>query len=115
MRKYVVVTAALQVLMVTGGHYSEALLNRSAVLGTIIPLIIGAWFGSAEPRTLGRAAGGGFVIGLVPAALGILVAILLGNQPWVLLPVGSVASGLTGLIGAVISFMTVGKARLEAG
>ena len=114
MRKYLVVTTVLQVAMVAGGHFSEALLNRSAVLGTIIPLIIGAWFGSAEPKTLNQAAGGGFLIGLIPAAIGILVGIVLGDQPWSLLPVGSVASGLTGLIGAVISFKTVGRARLSS-
>jgi len=114
MRKYLVVTTALQVLMMTAGHFSEALLSRSAVLGTIIPLIIGAWFGSTEPKTLAGAAGGGFAIGLVPAVIGILSGILLGDQTWSLLPVGAVASGLTGLIGSVISFKTVGKARLEA-
>ncbi len=115
MRKYLAVTTVLQILMVSGGHFSEALLNRSAVLGTIIPLIIGAWFGSVEPKTVVGAAGGGFIIGLVPAVIGILVGILLGDQSWILLPVGAVASGLTGLIGSVISFMTVGRSRLEAG
>jgi len=114
MRKYLTVTTVLQVLMVIGGHFSEALLNRYAVLGTIIPLIIGAWFGSTEPKTLGRAAAGGFVIGVVPAAIGIMVGILFGDQSWALLPVGAVASGLTGLVGSVISFLTVGKARLES-
>jgi hypothetical protein len=111
MRKYLVVTTVLQVLMVTGGHFSDALLARSAVLGTIIPLIMGAWFGSVEPRNLGRAAGGGFAIGLLPAAIGILVAIALGDHPWILLPVGALASGLTGSIGSVVSFMTVGRSR----
>lgn len=114
MRKYLTVTTVLQVLMVTAGHFSEALLNRYAVLGTIIPLIMGAWFGSSEPKTLSRAAGGGLLIGVVPAAVGILIGVVLGDQSWSLLPVGAVASGLTGLIGSVISFKTVGRARLEA-
>lgn len=112
MRKYLVTTTVLQVAMVVGAHFSPALLDRSAVLGTIIPLIMGAWFGSSEPKTLNAAAGGGFLIGVVPAALGILVGIFLGDHLWSLLPVGAVASGLTGLIGSIISFRTVGRARL---
>lgn len=112
MRKYLVTTTVLQAAMIVGAHFSAALLDRAAVLGTIIPLIMGAWFGSSEPKTPGAAAGGGFLIGVIPAAIGILIGIVLGDQPWSLLPVGAVASGLTGLIGSVISFRTVGRARL---
>lgn len=101
---YVVVAALLQIAMVVGGHFSTAVIDLSAVLGMGIPLVVGLVFGARAATSTKDALGGGFWIGIVGAAIGILIAILLGDQPWMLLAFGPVSSGITGLLGGVIGY-----------
>ena len=114
MSTYIVVGIVSQVAMVVSGHYSEAVINLSAVLGVGIPLIVGAVFGFARAATVKDAAVGGFAIGIVGAFIGILLAILMGDQEWMLLTFGPVSSAVTGMIGALGLYALAGKRRATA-
>jgi len=110
MGKYVIIALVLQILMVLGGHFNQTILSLSAVLGVGIPLVIGAWFGTSAALDYKAAAGGGLMIGLVGAVVGILIAIMLGDAQWVLLAFGPLSSAVTGVLGALIGF-TVGRSK----
>ena len=58
---------------------------------------------------MGEAAKGGFVIGLVGAVLGVLLAILMGDQTWVLMTFAPLSSAVTGLLGAAIGVAAGGR------
>jgi hypothetical protein len=111
MKRFVWMGIVLQVVMVVCGHFSERVLNLSAVLGTGIPFVLGLWYGASVPRGLGRSAGGGFVIGIVGAVVGVLAAILMGDQTWMLLTFAPLSSAITGLLGALIGTAMSGRAK----
>lgn len=110
MKRYVWIALILQVLMVVAGHFSEAVLNLSAILGTGIPFIVALWYGAAEKPGYGAGAKGGFVIGIVGAVVGVLVAILMDDQPWSLLAFAPLSSGVTGILGGVIGALVGDRA-----
>mgnify|MGYP004076675369 CR=1 FL=1 len=111
MNRYVWMGLALQVVMVLLGHWSETVLLLSGVLGTGIPFVLGAAYGAAEARTIPTAAKGGFLIGIVGALAGVLLAIALGDQPWILLTFAPLSSAATGTLGAIISMVALGRHR----
>ena len=43
--------------------------------------------------------------------VGVVVAILMGDQPWTLLTFAPVSSGITGLLGAVIGTAILGRGK----
>ena len=114
MSTYIVVGIVLQVAMVVSGHYSEAVINLSAVLGVGIPLLVGAVFGATRAASFKDASLGGFAIGIVGAFIGILLAILMGDQEWMLLTFGPISSAVTGMIGALGLYAVAGKRRATA-
>jgi len=111
MKRFVWMGIVLQVVMVVCGHFSETVLNLSGVLGTAIPFVLGIWYGASVPRRFGESAGGGFVIGIVGAVVGVLVAILIGDQTWMLLTFAPLSSAITGLLGALIGTAVSGRAK----
>lgn len=106
---YILIATVLQIVMVVAGHYSPAVIALSAILGVGIPFVVGAVFGASAAASYRDASVGGFLIGIVGAAIGILVAILLGDQPWSLLAFGPISSAVTGLLGALILFAVAGN------
>jgi hypothetical protein len=111
MAKFVWIGIVLQLAMVTGGHFSDTVLNLSAVLGMGIPFVLGLWYGATVPRGYGQTTKGGFVIGIVGAAVGVLAAILMGDQDWSLMAFAPLSSGITGLIGAAVATAVSGRAK----
>ena len=111
MAKFVVISIVLQVAMVVTGHYVEAVINLSALLGMGIPLIVGGVFGATRASDYRNALSAGFTIGISGSFVGILIAILMGDQGWILLTFGPISSAITGLIGAVALFLAVGRRR----
>lgn len=101
MTRYYVVSLVLQLAHVLAAEIVPAVGGAAGLLGVGIPLFVGAWYGphAANP---GAAARGGFLIGLVPALVGLVVALALGQVAPFLLVAGSLASGLAGLIGALV-------------
>jgi hypothetical protein len=109
MKRFVWIALILQVVMVVAGHFSTAVVNLSAILGTGIPFVVALWYGAAKKPPYTAGAKGGFVIGIVGAVVGVLVAILMGDQPWSLLAFAPLSSGVTGLLGGVIGALIGGR------
>ncbi|MGI9627439.1 MAG: hypothetical protein ACR2QM_11435 [Longimicrobiales bacterium] len=115
MKNYVILAALLQIVMVVTGHFNEfVLLNLSAALGVGIPLVV-AFFHGRGVDSAKSGARGGVVIGFVGAALGIGLAILLGDQTLALLGLGPPSSAVTGAIGGALGAVTGGGGRQPAG
>jgi len=111
MAKFVWIGVVLQLAMVTAGHFSAAVLDLSAVLGTGIPFVLGIWYGAVLPKTYKASAWGGFVLGIVGATVGVVAAILMGDQTWMLLTFAPLSSGVTGIMGALIGTLWADRGR----
>lgn len=109
MKGYVVAGIVLQVLMVVAGHLHESVLMLSGILGVGIPFVLGLAYGAGRTLTTKEASRDGFLIGFVGAFVGVVVAILLGDQTWTLLTFAPVSSGITGLLGAIIGRLVPGR------
>lgn len=108
MMPYIVAGSVLQLALVLAGHFSGAILNQAALLGTVIAFVIGGWFGATAVRRLEHAAAGGLVASGVSAFIGIFVAALLGDKRWLVLIFGTLTAAVAGLIGAMILFVATG-------
>jgi hypothetical protein len=108
-RRYVLIALALQLLMVLVGSYSSPVFRLSGLFGMGIPLVVGWLYAVRRALSLSDASRGGLLIGAVGAAIALLVAILLGDHPWSLLPLGTVASTATGWLGAFVGWMLKGR------
>ncbi len=99
---FLALNTVLQTVMVVVGHYSSAVYDLSAVLGVGIPFVIAIGYGALGSRSYKEAAKGAFVFSFVGAAIGVVVAILLGDAPWLLLTFAPLSSGVTGVLGGWI-------------
>lgn len=111
MSKFVWMGIVLQLVMVICGHFVEAVLALSGPLGVGIPLVLGVWYGATVPRGYGETSRGGFIIGIVGAFIGVVVAILLGDATWMLLTFAPLSSAITGLLGGAIGTAVSGRAK----
>lgn len=111
MAKFVWMGIALQLAMVTGGHYSTAVLNLSGILGTAIPFVLGIAYGATVPKSYKESARGGFILGIVGAFIGVVAAILMGDQTWMLLTFAPLSSGVTGVMGAALGTLARGTGK----
>ena len=111
MKRFIMMGIVLQLAMVVGGHFVESILLLSGILGTAIPVVLGLWYGATEPTDYKETSKGGFLIGIVGAFIGVVAAILMGDQPWMLLTFAPVSSGVTGVIGSVIGTALSGRAK----
>lgn len=114
MAKFVWMGVVLQLAMVVAGHYNETVLLLSGILGTGIPFVLGLWYGATVPRTLKGALKDGFIIGIVGAFVGVVAAILMGDQTWILLTFAPLSSGITGALGALITMVATGRHKTAA-
>ncbi len=99
---YLALNTVLQMVMVVTGHYYSAVYDLSAVLGMGIPFVIAIGYGALGSRSYKEAAKGAFVFSFVGAAIGVVVAILMGDQGWILLTFAPLSSGVTGVLGGWI-------------
>jgi len=106
---------ALQLLMVTAGHYSHAIAQLFAAGGMGISALTGvvAALGS-NPASLGSAAGRGAIAGGVCAFVGILVSYLLGDVPAAVLGFGTASSMVTGAVGGMVGKLLSARAAQRA-
>lgn len=111
MAKFLWMGIALQLAMVASGHFSTAMLNLSAVLGTGIPFVLGIGYGAIVPKAYGESAKGGFILGIVGACIGVVAAILMGDQTWPLLSYAPLSSGVTGSMGAAIGTLAGSRGK----
>jgi hypothetical protein len=108
-RKYILIALALQLLMVLLGQISEPVLRLSGVFGMGIPLVVGWLYSVRRGLSLKDATVGGLLIGAVGAAVGLVVAIALSGSPWLLLPLGTIASTFTGWLGSFLGWILKGR------
>lgn len=101
LRRFVGLGTVAQVVVVIAAHVSDDVLTVSGILGTGIPFVLGLWYGATVPDARKDAVTGGFLIGIVGAAAGTVVAILLGDQTWMHLTFAPAAAAITGLLGGV--------------
>ncbi len=80
-----------------------------------IPFLLGLWYGAKVARSYKESAIGGFVVGIVGAFCGVLLAILLGDQAWSLMTFAPISSAVAGLIGALIGAAVSGRRRIAEG
>ncbi len=99
---FLALNTVLQTAMVVTGHYSSAVYDLSAVLGMGIPFFVAIAYGAMGSRSYKEAAKGAFTFSFVGAAIGVVVAILMGDQPWLLLTFAPLSSGVTGVLGACV-------------
>lgn len=111
MGKFIWMGIVLQLAMVTGGHFVEALINLSAVLGMGIPFALGIWYGATVPGSYKESSKGGFLVGIIGAAIGVLAAILMRDQTWMLMTFAPLSSGITGLMGSTLGTAVTGRAK----
>ena len=111
MKGYIIAGILLQVAMVVAGHYSANVLMLSGLLGVGIPFLLGLAYGSSRTLETKGAARDGFLIGVVGAFIGVVVAVLLGDQSWSLLTFAPLSSGLTGILGTIIGRLIPGSRR----
>ena len=107
---FLALNTVLQTVMVVAGHNSEAVLNLSAILGVGIPFLIAIGYGALGSRSYKEAAKGAFIFSFVGAAIGVVLAILMGDQPWLLLTFAPLSSGVTGVLGAWVGVAAGGSA-----
>lgn len=108
-RKYVLIALGLQLVQVVAGRMWPAVASFAGVLGMGIPLVVG-WLYAARVRfSLKEAATGGALIGAVGALVGLIVAALLGSVGWSFIPLGTLASTATGLVGALLGWTVKGR------
>ena len=108
-RRYILIALSLQLLMVLVGQASEPVLRLSGVFGMGIPLVVAWLYAVRRGLSLKDATVGGLLIGAVGAAVGLVVAIPLSGSPWLLLPLGTLASTFTGWLGAFVGWMLKGR------
>ncbi len=111
-RKYILIALALQLVMVLAGQVSDTILGLSGLFGMGIPLVVAWFYAARKTLSLKDASTGGVLIGAVGAAVGLVVAISLNGGSWSLLPLGTLASTLTGWLGAFLGWML--KSRKES-
>ncbi len=99
---YLALNTVLQTVMVVTGHYYSAVYDLSAVLGVGIPFVVAIGYGALGSRSYKEAAKGAFVFSFVGAVIGVVVAILLGDQTLILLTFAPLSSGVTGVLGGWI-------------
>lgn len=109
MKGFIAASVLLQGAMVLTGHYVEPVLLLSGPLGVGIPFVLGMAWGAGRPTSVREASRDGFIIGFTGAFIGVLLAILLGDQGWVLLTFAPISSGLTGILGAIIGRLVPGR------
>ncbi len=108
---FLALNTVLQTVMVVVGHYSTAVYDLSAILGVGIPFFIAIGYGAVGSRSYKEAAKGAFIFSFVGAAIGVVVAILMGDQTLILLTFAPLASGVTGVLGGWIGIGVAAGSR----
>ena len=102
LRKYVLIALVLQLVQVVAGQFLDVFATLAGVSGMGIPLIVGWLYAVRQGLSLKEAAKGGVLIGAVGAVVGLILAAALGAVEWSFIPLGTLASAATGLIGAAL-------------
>lgn len=108
-RRWTVIGATLQLVMVLVGHWVAAIAGVFGILGTLIALLVGFLFAREAGGGLGGALTGGALAAGISALVGVAVSFSLGD---VGAPVIGIAAGsglVAGAVGGVLSHATSGR------
>lgn len=112
--KYYIISTVLQLAMVISGHFVTAIAAQFATIGTAIPLVVGGWYGAAGAPSLRAATGNGFLIGAIPALIGVVPSYLMGDVAADTIWFATVVSGATAIMGAALGYAIKGRSRASA-
>jgi hypothetical protein len=79
-----------------------AFANMAGLLGVGIPLVVGFLWARSTPMPKGAAFSRGFLLGWIPALIGLVLAFGLGQVTLMILVLGGISSGVAGALGAVV-------------
>jgi len=103
MMTWYVISTLLQLGHVVAAELWPAVGQVAGILGVGIPLVVGfMWAKKDGPEAIGSALGKGFLLGWIPALIGLVLAYFLGHVDAFILGTGSVSSGVAGAIGAAV-------------
>ena len=109
MMGFYAISTILQCAHVIAARFAPAVGNAAGIFGVGIPLVIGfLWAKKDAPDSLGSTLGQGFLLGWIPALIGLVLAFALGQVDLFIVGVGGASSGVTGAIGAAVG-RAVGK------
>jgi hypothetical protein len=92
----------LQLAMVVSGHFVPAVKGAFMWGGLSLSLVAGLIYGVRARGSWAWTLVGGLIAGAVCAFIGIFVSWLLKDVPTFVLAMGTVSSGITGLIGGAV-------------
>lgn len=87
-----------------------AFANMAGILGVGIPLFVGWIWARGAAVTGGAAFTRGFLLGWIPALIGLVLALALGQVGVSILVLGGLSSGVAGAIGAAFGARGRGRA-----
>ena len=103
MMMWYVVSTVLQLGHVVAAEFIPAVGMAAGILGVGIPLVVGFLWGKKDaPEGMGATLGQAFLLGFVPALIGLVLAFALGHVEAFLLGAGSASSGVGAVIGAAV-------------
>ena len=98
-----IIGLVLQLIMVVGGHYVDAIKQGFAIGGMLISLVAGALYVRATRGSWGDSLIGGALAGGICALIGIAVSCALHDVDAGVLIFGTCGSALAGLVGAAVA------------
>ncbi len=97
-----------QLGMVLTGHEIAAVAQRFALIGIVISLLAGLFYGLGAVGGVLRGLGGGAFAGGACALIGIVVSYALGDVPLLVVALGTLSSAMGGAIGGVVGRLVSG-------
>lgn len=107
--RWILIGTLLQGTMVVTGHFVVSVANVFGLLGTLISLVVGAFYAADAGISWGNGALGGAICGGLCAFLGILLSYALGDVLASILLLGTLSGVVAGAIGGLIGHGLAGR------
>jgi len=101
-RYWLAVSTVLQLSHPALATVVPAFANMAGLLGVGIPLFVGYIWAKGAASSGGAAFSRGFVLGWIPALIGLVLALSLGQIGTAVLVLGGLSSGVAGGLGALV-------------
>ena len=109
-RRWTVIGATMQLVMVLVGHWVAAIASVFGILGTLIALVVGLLFARQAGGGLWAAIVGGALAAGISALVGVAVSFALGDVTRDIILIATASGLIAGAIGAVIGHATATRA-----
>lgn len=108
-RRWTVIGATMQLVMVLVGHWVAAIANVFGILGTLIALAVGFLFAREARGGMGGALTGGALVGGISALVGVAVSFSLGDVEAPVIGIAAASGLVAGALGGAIGQATTGR------